>query len=168
MTTAFDSPAGGYDPARNGQTFGGAPGSGPADLSAFDDDYEEAEPPSVGDVPDGKYQVRVLRVELARSQAGDPMLKWDLLVLSGPHADRHIFKNSVITHRSLPFVKGDLLTLGVELPRFSDLPDHLDALLDKTLEVTQKTKGEYTNVYFNRPLELAAGADALRDEPAPF
>lgn len=169
MTTAFDSPAGDFDPSRNGQAYGGgAFGGGPADLSAFDDDYEEAEAPSAGDVPDGKYQVRVHRVDLSRSQAGDPMLKWDLLVLSGPHADRHIFKNSVITRKSLPFVKGDLLTLGVELPRFSELPDHLDSLLDKTLEVNQRTKGEYTNVYFNRRIELAADSGDLRDEPAPF
>ncbi|MCC5829275.1 MAG: DUF669 domain-containing protein [Phycisphaeraceae bacterium] len=145
--------------------------TGVSDLSAFDDEYEDAQVPSRDEVPDGKYQVRVHRVELSTSQAGDPMLKWDLVVISGQHAGRHIFKNAVITHKSLPFVKGDLHTLGVQLPRFSELPNHLDALLDQTLEVTKRTKGEYTNVYFNRRLEGlgAAGYDGLpSDEPAPF
>jgi hypothetical protein len=145
--------------------------TGVTDLSAFDDEYKDAEVPSYEEVPDGKYQVRVHRVELGTSQAGDPMLKWDLVVMSGQHAGRHIFKNAVITHKSLPFVKGDLHTLGVQLPRFSELPNHLDALLDQTLEITKRTKGDYSNVYFNRRLEglSAAGFDGLpSDEPAPF
>ena len=143
---------------------------GVSDLSAFDDEYDEAEVPTYEEVPDGKYQVRVHRAELGNSQAGDPMLKWDLIVISGQHAGRHVFKNAVITHKSLPFVKGDLHTLGVQLPRFSELPHHLEALLDQTLEITKRTRGEYTNVYFNRRLEglPSDSGDPLSDEPAPF
>jgi len=98
------------------------------------------------------------------------MLKWDLIVLSGQYAGRHVFKNSVITHKSIPFVKGDLKTLGVQPPKFSELPNHLAALLDKTLEITKRTKGEYTNVYFNRRIDVLAGppADAMPSEPNPF
>jgi hypothetical protein len=145
----------------------------PSDLSAFDDDYAEAEAPEFDEVPDGKYQVRVHTVKLARSQKNDPMIKWGLIVISGGsggHAGRHVFKNAVITHKSLPFVKGDLHTLGVQLPRFSELPNHLEALLDQTLEITKRTRGEYTNVYFNRRLEglPSDGGDPLSDEPAPF
>lgn len=132
--------------------------SGTADLADFDDEFDDAEAPNFEEVPDGKFQVRVQRVELGTSQAGNPMLKWDLIVLSGQHAGRHIFKNSAITHKSLPFIKGDLQTLGVQLPKFSDLPNHLDALLDQTLEVTKRTKGEFTNVYYNRQIDLPPGA----------
>lgn len=130
----------------------------PLDLSAFDEEYDAVEPADNDEVPDGKYQVRVQRVKLDRSQKGDPMLKWDLVVLSGQHANRHVFKNAVITQASLPFVKGDLKTLGLEVPRFSELPRHLDELLDLTLEVTKRTKGEYTNVYFNKRIQVPAGA----------
>jgi len=59
----------------------------------------------------------------------------------------------------------------VQLPKFSELPQHLDALLDQTLEVTKRTKGEYSNVYFNRRISVPSGetaADVLGDEPAPF
>ncbi len=175
MTTMPDDQTqdpGDFDRPAHESAFAGGPQAPASDLSAFDDDYDDAEAPAYGNLPDGKYQVRVDRVELGKSQAGDPMLKWDFIVLSGEHAGRHLFKNAVITHKSLPFVKGDLQTLGVALPKFSDLPHHLDGLLDQTLEVTQRTRGEYTNLYINRQITVPVGgvtaADVLGDEPAPF
>lgn len=177
MTTApnsdFDPHAPGHPgtPSNNGHAFDGdAHQSAPADLSAFDDDYAEAEAPDFEEVPDGKYQVHVHGVRLGESQKGDPMVKWDLIVLSGQYEGRHIFKNAVITHASLPFVKGDLKTLGLELPKFSELPNHLESLLDLTLEVTKRTKGDYTNVYFNRRLNVPGDGPEFdpTKEPAPF
>ena len=128
--------------------------SAPIDLSAYDADFEAAEAPEMQEVPDGKYQVRVNTVKLAETQKGDPMLKWDLIVISGQYADRHVFKNAVITPASLPFVKGDLKTLGVQLAKFSDLPNQLPSLLDTNLEVTKRTKGDFTNVYFNKVIQV--------------
>jgi hypothetical protein len=167
---AFNDPTPGPGAAVPGAGDGTVPG-GVSDLSVFDEEYDEAEVPTYEEVPDGKYQVRVQRAALGTSQAGDAMLKWDLVVLSGQDAGRHVFKNAVITHKSLPFVKGDLHTLGVQLSRFSDLPNHLEALLDQTLEITKRTRGEYTNVYFNRRLEglSSEGFEGLAsDEPTPF
>ena len=86
------------------------------------------------------------------------MIRWDLIVIAGQHAGRHIFKNSVITPSSLPYVKGDLTTLGMELAKFSELGSRLQELLDVTLEVTKRTRGEYTNVYFNKRIQIAGGA----------
>ena len=84
------------------------------------------------------------------------MIKWELAVIAGRHSGRRIFKNSVITPAALPFVKGDLKTLGLELARFSDLAGRLEELLDRTLEITKRTRGEYTNVYFNKRIQIAA------------
>ena len=126
-----------------------------ADLSAYDAEFDAAQAPDMEEVPDGKYQIRVNSVKLAQSQKGNPMIKWDLIVISGQYTDRHIFKNSVITAASLPFVKGDLETLWLSLTKFSDLPNHLESLLDLNVEVTKRTKGEYTNVYFNKRLQIA-------------
>ena len=154
---AFESPA----PAADGTASTGV------DLSAFDSEYEAAEAPDFDEVPDGTYQVSVKTVRLGESSKGDPMVKWDLVVISGQFAGRHIFKNAVITAASLPFVKGDLKTLGVTLPKFSELPNHLPGLLDKKLQVTKKTKDEFTNVYFNKLLDIPEGEPAS-DEPAPF
>jgi hypothetical protein len=139
------------------------------DLSSFDDEFETAEAPSYEEVPDGKYQVNIESVKLESSQKGDPMIKFDLEVISGSQAGRHIFKNSVITQASLPYVKGDLKTLGLELAKFSELAGRLEELLDKKLEVTKRTRGDYTNVYFNRRLKIASAPSAgLADEDLPF
>ena len=126
------------------------------DLSSYDDDFATAEAPAYDEVPNGKYQARIESVKLESSQKGDPMIKFDLEVLSGSQAGRHIFKNSVITQASIPYVKGDLKTLGLELAKFSQLSERLEELLDVTLEVTKRTRGDYTNVYFNRRIRIAA------------
>ena len=155
QNSVFDEPA----------NEGTANPGGSVDLREFDEDYDQAEAPDFEEVPDGKYQVRVMKAQLGKSTKGDPMLKWDMVVLSGPQAGRHVFKNSVITRDSIPYVKGDLKTLGLVLPRFSDLGDHLEKLLDKTAEVTKRTRGEFANVYINKLIELPEG---ISDEPAPF
>jgi hypothetical protein len=139
------------------------------DLSGFDDDFATAETPEYDEVPDGKYQARIESVRLENSQKGDPMIKFDLEVLSGPQAGRHIFKNSVITQASIPYVKSDLKTLGLELAKFSQLSGRLEELLDVTLEVTKRTRGDYANVYFNRRIRIAAGSGGeLSQEQTPF
>lgn len=146
-----------------------APDDGPVDLSVFDEEFSSAESPSLEEVPDGKYQVRIDAVRLDRSQKGDPMIKWDLIVIAGSLAGRHIFKNSVITPAALPFVKGDLKTLGLELAKLSDLQQRLEELLDITLEITKRTRGEYANVYFNKRIQLAAGtAPQASADDTPF
>ena len=139
----------------------------PVDLSAFDDECDAVEPADNGEVPDGKYEVRVQGVKLDHSQKGDPLLKWDLVVLSGSHARRHLFKNAVITGASLPFVKGELKTLGLKMKRFSQLPSRLDELVGRTPEVTKRTKDGYTNVYFNKRIPAPASVPGRPDE-APF
>ncbi len=45
----------------------------------------------------------------------------------------------------------------MELAKFSELADRLEELLDVTLEVTKRTRVDYTNVYFNRRIRLAVG-----------
>lgn len=136
------------------------------DLTMFDDDFAEAEAPEYEDVPDGKYQARICRAALSESRAGDPMIKWDLAVISGPQEGRHVFKNAVITRKAMPFIKADLIKLGLELGKISELERHLPELLDKTVEVVVKTRGEYRNVYFDKLISLPATARGR--SPIPF
>ncbi len=139
------------------------------DLSSFDDEFATAEAPAFDEVPDGKYQVPIDSVRLESSQKGDPMIKWDLIILSGSQAGRRMFRNSVITAASLPYVKGDLKTLGLAFTKFSELKGRLEELLDLTVEVTKRTKGDYSNVYFNRRIEIAITTSSNRGDPdAPF
>jgi len=124
------------------------------DLSEWNDDYEAApiEENKFDDVPDGKYQVSVEKVELARSKtSNNPMLKWQLRILGPNHAGRMIFRNSVMASaENIKYLKNDLHTCGLVLERFSDLGNRLNDLLDVKLEVTKKTRGEFSNVYVNR------------------
>lgn len=144
------------------------PNTPSVDLSTFDDEFATAETPEYDEVPDGKYQARIESVRLESSQKGDPMIKFDLEVMSGSQAGRHIFKNSVITQASIPYVKGDLKTLGIELSKFSELSGRLEELLDVTLEVTKRTRGDYTNVYFNRRIKVASDTSSISNADLPF
>ena len=129
----------------------------PMDLSQWDEEYAatEVEPNRFDDVPDGKYQVKVEKVEMARTQNDHPMLKWQLRVLGPQHRDRMMFHNNVMASKeNIKFLKADLLTCGLELAKLSDLPNRLAELLDVGLEVTKKTRGEFSNVYFNKRIVL--------------
>lgn len=134
-------------------------------LTEFDEEFQNTAAPSFDEVPDGKYQVRIESVRLETASTGAPMIKYDLIVLTGPHEGRHIFKNSVISKASLPFVKGELKVLGVEPQRLSDIEGYFDSLLDQRLNITKRTKKEYSQVYFN---SLITTPTPLSSEPGPF
>ena len=137
------------------------------DLAQFDDDFQTEATAERGDfesVPDGKYQVAVEKVELTQSSTGNPMLKWTLRILAPRFANRFLWRNSVFTHNTLKYVKTDLHLCGLDLDKLSELPKHLDKLLDVKLEVTKKTKGENENIYFNRRIETTASANRYQRE----
>ncbi len=137
------------------------------DLAQFDDDFQSEATAERGDfesVPDGKYQVAVEKVELTQSSTGNPMLKWTLRILAPRFANRFLWRNSVFTHNTLKYVKTDLHLCGLDLDKLSELPKHLDKLLDVKLEVTKKTKGDNENIYFNRRIETAASANRYQRE----
>jgi len=149
--------------SQNGQT------AIPIDLSDLDSEYEKAQAAARQDVPDGKYQCKIHGVRINKSQNGNPMLQYDLAVISGEHAGRHIFKNSMLTPPSMPYFKAELKTLGIQLSKLSELGNSLEAFLDLVVEVTKKTKPdqERANVYINRRLQIPAGEQAA-DGPTPF
>lgn len=141
------------------------------DLAQYDDDFAEApiEEREFEDVPDGKYQVKVEKVELAKAQSsGNPMLKWTLKILGPKCAGRLLWRNSVMASKeNLKWLKTDLHTCGVIIEKLSELPSRLGDLLDVTLEVTKRTKGESENIYINRRIivdDLPVEDDSL----APF
>jgi hypothetical protein len=139
----------------------------PIDLAQFDDEFRGETPEDRGDfetVPDGKYQVTVEKVELTQSSTGHPMLKWMLRIQGPTFANRCLWKNNVFTPATLKFAKTDLHVCGLDLEKLSDLQNHLDKLLDVKLEVTKKTKGENTNVYFNRRIERTTGSNDFQRE----
>ena len=136
------------------------------DLSAFDADFAAAEAPDFEELPDGKYQVKIDKAVLTQTRSsGEPMIRWELVVISGPFEGRRIFKNSVFTQAALPYIKGDFNRLNLEMSSLKELPARLREALDKTLEVTVKTKGENHNCFFNKPLNIPASATNPKDVP---
>lgn len=138
------------------------------DLSQFDAEFQGEQPAELGDfenVPDGKYQVSVEKVELTEAQtSGNPMLKWTLRVIAPKFINRLMWRNSVITHNTLKYLKTDLHLCGLDLDKVSDLPKHLKKLLNVKLEVTKKTKGENENIFFNRRIENDRAPGKFRQE----
>ena len=137
------------------------------DLAQFDDMYRSeaaTEREDFDTIPDGKYQVSVEKVELTESSTGNPMLKWTLRILAPTFVNRFLWRNSVFTANTLKYVKTDLHLCGLDLGKLSDLPKQLEKLLDIKLEVTKKTKGDNENIYFNRRIETAAGANRYQRE----
>jgi len=132
-------------------------------LSAFDEAFASSEVlDGFAEIPDGKYNVLVDKVELAETKAGKPMFKWEFKIASGVLRGQKIWKNSVITEKTLQMLKTDLWRCGLELERVSDLQkeDVRKRLLDIALEVEQKTKGAdeqgrpNRNVYINKRLTI--------------
>ena len=142
------------------------------DLAQFDDDFSEApiEEREFEDVPDGKYQVKVEKVELTRAQSsGNPMLKWTLKILGPRFAGRLLWRNSVMASKeNLKWLKTDLHTCGLVIAKLSELPARLGDLLDVTLEITKRTKGDSENIYFNRRIVIEDMAPEGDDSLAPF
>ena len=92
------------------------------------------------------------------------MLKWTLRVIAPQHVNRLMWRNSVITQKTLKYLKGDLHICGLDLERLSELPNQLRRLLDVKLEVTKKTKGDNENIFFNRRIDNDRAPGSFRQE----
>ena len=128
------------------------------DLAGFDDEFETipAEPEG-DDIPDGKYQVRIDSFEITRSKtSGNPMLKWKLRILAPRCVGRILWRNSVLRNdpENLRWTKKDLATVGVRLSKLSELPDHVDAIIGRCVEVSKTTRGEFESIYLNKLIEM--------------
>lgn len=127
------------------------------DLSQWDEEYENApvEEHDFENVPDGKYQVVVDRVELTASKTSDkPMLKWALKIIAPNHVGRLLWRNNMIASAdNIKWLKNDLLTCGMKLGKLSELPENIEKLLDVKIEVTVRTRGENQNIYFNKLID---------------
>ncbi len=127
------------------------------DLSQWDEEYENApvEEHDFDNVPDGKYQVVVDRVELTTSKTSDkPMLKWALKIIAPSHVGRLLWRNNMIASPdNIKWLKTDLNTCGLTIKKLSERPENIEKLLDVKIEVTVRTRGENQNIYFNKLID---------------
>jgi hypothetical protein len=102
-------------------------------------------------VPDGRYVVRVVEVELKTTRFGSPMLQWTLEILGPSHAGSRLFRTHVLDNENgMKWLKADLQICNVKVMRLSDLPTKLTGLNGIDLDITKRRRGDYTNIYFNR------------------
>ena len=147
-----------------------ANGSYEDELSQLSDPYRDAdvEKPQYEPVPDGTYQINVEKAELARAKSsGRLMLKWTLRILAPTHRNRMLWKNSVISRASLRWLKQDLYTCGLELEDITKLEASLHRLLDIKLEIKIVSKGENSNIYFNKRIVMSPEEEAQRRGEVP-
>ena len=139
----------------NYQGYNDVPENAGVDLADFEETFTGAEKPD-GDfpeLPDGHYQANLERIELTRSKnSGEPMIKWTLRIIGPTHRGRMLWRYNVIKHdpQRMGYIKKDLFTCGIELEKFSDLPNRFDEMINTKLEITVQKKGEFQNIYLNR------------------
>ena len=132
------------------------------DLSRYDEDYRKAKqgdaPPPFRPVPDGRYQVIVETVELTKTRTtGNPMLKWRLRIAGPQMADRILWKNAVITERTIPFITKELTLCGLSMQSLSELPTRLQDLQNLRLEVNNRGRTDGPDdVFFEKNLTAVA------------
>ena len=124
----------------------------PMDLSRFNPSFSSQTTivSTFREVPDGRYSVQIIDLELGLASTGNPVLKYGLRVATGELTGRMIWKRRVITVNTIRFTKRELLTCGLLLDRFSHLGHRLGELQGIGLEVGKVTKGDKSDVYFNR------------------
>lgn len=128
------------------------------DLASFDDEFETLpEEPETDEVPDGKYQARIDGFEITRSKtSGNPMLKWKLRIIAPRCVGRILWRNSVLRNdpESLRWIKKDLAVVGVRIGKLSELPDHVEAIVGRTVEISKTTRGDYDSIYLNKLVQM--------------
>ncbi len=143
------------------------------DLRFFDEMYQNevvTEQETWNAIPDGRYEVRVDKVELTQSKSsGNPMLKWTLRIMGATFQNRLLWKYRAITENTIEYVKQELTVCGLNLPQFSSLPSHLASLRGLELEISKTSKGEDSNIIFNRRLgRVEQGDGGVSDDDIPF
>lgn len=101
------------------------------------------------DVPKGRYEVKMTKLELkASKKAGEPMLSCWLKVLAGSYKGQYIFYNQMLTtgfgiHVANEFLRS--LESGVEI-EFDNFKQYNDMLMD-VMEAIEAEKLEYVLDY---------------------
>lgn len=141
------------------------------DLEQYDEAYDEAETSNTDfdTVPDGTYQVYIDEAVMKETKDTRlPMLAWKFKIINGNYEGRVLFKNNVITEKTIGYLKTDLSKCELELKKFSDLPKEVSKLLNVWLEVKVKNKGDNQNVYIQRKLDKSDDSKTVADDDIPF
>lgn len=113
------------------------------DLEGLKNDIAEAQENGGGDfkeVPIGKYEVAITKLELGESKKGDPMVKVWFKILEGEYKNSLLFMNQVITQGfQIHIVNEFLRSLETDIEiEFESYEQYNDLLMDVFEEVNGK------------------------------
>lgn len=142
-----------------------------AALAELESGWGETEEKKFGDVPDGKYQVKIEAARVNHSkQKGRLQCSWELTIQDTDHRGRRLFKHDGMDNEeSLGWFRGGLARLGVEWPDTpKKIPGALEDLIGTYAQVTARTKeeGGIQNVYFDKALDDDDITEPVTDEDA--
>lgn len=144
------------------------------ELQELESAWSEAEvQEGFGDLPDDTYQMKVTKAYLNKSKSsGRLQLTVEFTVATGKFKNRKKWSHyGIVDAQSLGFVKTLFARLKLDPPKkLAELNDEetLEKLLDITCECSVKTRGDFQNVYVNKPIDLdeAETEDADDWEPS--
>jgi hypothetical protein len=145
----------------------GIKGSVKGALKALEDGWGDVEEQSFGDVPEGKYQVKIEGALLNNAKSsGRFQCSWTMVILDGEHRGRKLFKHDGLQDETaLGWFRTGLARLGLEWPaKASELPAVLEEAIDSFAQVTVKHKGDFVNVYFDQAIDSDNVDDLPEDD----
>lgn len=125
------------------------------DIKGLQEDIEKAAENNSNykEVPLGKYEVRIEKMELTESKKGDPMVSIWFKILSGEYTNSLLFFNQVITQGFQIHVTNELLRsldsgIEVEFTSYTqyanlimDIHEAIDGKLEYGIEYGETSKG---------------------------
>lgn len=106
-------------------------------------------------LPEGKYEVKLTKLEPGISKNNNPMIVCWMQVVAGQHKDKHLFYYLVISKsfqmkNALDFLNSLIENYTIELTTMSDLYEEVNKLFqyskDKTYHINLTYKKEFPNV----------------------
>lgn len=129
------------------------------DLSGYDEEYAQTSTPSAyPPIPDDRYEVEIVKIELTKTAAGDDAIKWRFKITGGKYAGRLLFKTSVIkSGEPMKYLKGDLERVGL-MGTLSENAEGFPEMTGVKISVTKKAStknSEESWVFIGNLLEKA-------------
>lgn len=139
------------------------------DLSHLEADFAESQEKKAANfdpIPDGRYVAEVVGAELKNSKSTNaPMLEWTLAIVGGSFNGRRLWRRNMLASKAnLGWLKSDLGKCGITLNKLNDLNERAPALIGLKLNITQKTVGQFANVYVDSLYDGSIAAAALGPE----
>lgn len=123
--------------------------------------------PDAAEVPEAKYQARVVGAELMKSSSGRPQCRWRFKIVGGE--EKAIGKvldtyDGLETPINLGYFKKKLKRMQIALPTdFEEIPDLLKEAIGAVIEIQVKYKDDFLNVYVNKLVEAGTGELSKED-----